>query len=223
MFLSILCALPAFAADASYCEIVRVSGDVQLKRAGQPVSGVQEGMNIQKGDSFIVGKASSADLAFDPEWKNTARLNENTRVLVRLLNPARLQVMSGDLYAKLDRLPKGSTFEVATPTALAVARGTKFRTTYLNGHTTVFNDSETSVVYIDHFVGNGNRVGEPITLQPGESTTVLGEVQVDNPVLDNLQEARDRQDQQRLNDDLNRIQNEKKSDNPNRDITPGPG
>ena len=117
----------------------------------------------------------SADLAFDADWKNTTRLSENTRVIVRWISPVRLEIISGDLYSKLDQLPKNSTFEVVTPTAIAVVRGTKFRTTYLNGKTTIYNDSETSVVYVYHVDANGNRAGRALELKPGSSTTVARE------------------------------------------------
>ncbi len=198
-----------FAADQpSHCEVVNVSGDVQLVRKGEPVAALKQGMFVLKGDTLVVGKASSADLAFDEAWQNTARLSENTRVNMTSLEPVRLNMVSGDIYSKLDALVKGTSYEVKTPTAVATVRGTKFRTTHQNGHTSVYNDSETSPVYVYHLDENGNRSGRAIVLHPGESLDVSGEAEAYDSPQDEFDEARDREDQDRLNDDLNRSRSE---------------
>jgi hypothetical protein len=201
--------LNAFAADAApYCEVIRAEGNAQLLRKGQEATPLKEGMALLKGDSFVLGAGASADLAFDPEWNNTARLIENTRMTLRSVSPVRINMTSGDVYAKLDKLPQGVSFEIKTPAAVATVRGTKFRTTHLNGQTTVFNDSETSLVYVYHLDENGNRSGRAIVLKPGELTTIDGEAEAYDSPQDELDEARDREDQDRLNDDLNRSRTE---------------
>ncbi len=212
VFFTALFPASVIAAEAPYCEVVRVAGSVQLNRRGQAPADIQQGMMILKGDKLVVSKASSADLAFDPQWQNVAHLNENTRVVVRYLNPTRLEMVSGDIYSKLDSLPKGSSFEVVTPTAIASVRGTKFRTTHEKGTTTVYNDSETSLVYVYRLDENGNRSGRAVVLKPGESTTLIGEVEVYDSMIEDLQDSRDREDQDQLNDDLkNRVKNEASS------------
>lgn len=200
--------------EAPYCEVVSVTGDVQLLRKGQPASSVRQGMSLLQGDGLIVGKAASADLAFDPAWENTARLNSDTRVSIKSLKPVKLSMISGDIYSKLDRLPQGQSYEVKTPTSVAVVRGTKFRTTHLNGFTTVFNDSEESLVYVYHLDENGNRAGRAIVLKPGESITIAGEAETFDSPLDELEEERDREDQGQLNDELSRERFEQPSDDP---------
>ncbi len=105
-------AVSSEAAQASYCEVIKVSGEAQLIRKGQAPANVQQGMMVQKGDTIVTGKASTVDLAFDPEWNNVTHLESDTRVTVRWFDPARLEMKSGDLYAKLEKLQKGSAFEV---------------------------------------------------------------------------------------------------------------
>jgi len=194
----------AEAAEAPYCEVVRVSGDAQLVRKGEPSVPLAEGAALVKGDQIAVGPGATADLAFDPAWENTARLNSNTRVTVQSLDPVKLSMVSGDVYSRLERLAPGSSFEVKTPTAVAVVRGTRFRTTHQGGMTTIYNDSETSLVYVYHLDENGNRSGRAIVLKPGESITVAGQAEVYDSPLDELEEGRDREDQDQLNEDLNR-------------------
>lgn len=195
----------ALAAESPYCEVVKVSGDVQLFRKGQAPTALTQGTKIEKGDTIVTAKGdSSADVAFDADWQNISHIGPNSRVTVRYFDPGRLELKSGDIYAKLERLPKGSSFEVATPTAVAVARGTRYRTTYADGKTTVYNDSETSLVYVYKIDENGNRTGRVIVLKPGESVTVTGSVQLEELMPEELQDARDREDQDQLSDDLDR-------------------
>jgi hypothetical protein len=199
----VFCALPAAASQAAYCEVVNVSGDAKLVRAGQAESALEKGDMILKGDRLIVGKDSWLDLAFDSEWKNTTRLSENTRALIRWLDPVRIEILGqGDIYAKLDALPPKSTFEVATPAAVASVRGTKYRTIHSNGETTVFNDSEKSLVYVYRLDEHGNRSGKAIVLKPGESGKVKGPVDIEETMPEDLQELLDQEAQDGLSQDL---------------------
>ncbi len=197
-----LCVPIAFAGANSYCEAVKVTGDAKLIRFGTPAVALEQGMSVHKGDRIVVGAASSVDLAFDPEWKNVSHLGENTRAIVRYLDPVRVEISSGDIYSKLDLLKKGTKFEVVTPVAIASVRGTKFRVTHSNGSTTIYNDSETSEVYVYHVDENGNRAGRVIILKPGQSVMIEGEARVFDS-YEELQDARDKEDENQLNEDLN--------------------
>jgi hypothetical protein len=190
-----------YAAPPTYCEVAQVAGSAKVVRLGKDAAAITQGMMLLKGDRIVVEKGGSVVVAFDPEWKNTTRLSENTHAIIRYINPVRIEIGSGDVYSKLDALPKGSTFEVVTPTAIAAARGTKYRVSYSNGETTIFNDSETSEVFCYHVDENGNRAGRVIILKPGQSVTIKG----DYRVFDDLEEflnARDNEDENRLNEDL---------------------
>jgi hypothetical protein len=111
------------AAPPAYCEVTQVTGEAKLVRLGKDATPITQGMMLAKGDRIVVEKGGAVVVAFDPEWKNTSRLSENTHAIIRYLNPVRIEIGSGDVYSKLDALPKGSTFEVVTPTAIAAARG----------------------------------------------------------------------------------------------------
>ncbi|MBP9733599.1 MAG: FecR domain-containing protein [Candidatus Omnitrophica bacterium] len=209
--------LPALASGggAAGCEVVSVSGDVQVIRKDQSPTALLQGSSVSVGDQIIVSSGAWADLAFDEAWENTARLNQNTRVTIRSLNPTKLSMISGDIYSKLDHLPAGSSFEVKTPTAVAVVKGTSFRTTHENGMTTVYNDSEVSPVYVYHLDENGNRSGRSMVLQPGESLTLSGEAEAFDSPLDELEGGRDREDQDQLNADLSADRVNPSNDAPN--------
>ncbi len=190
------------ASAASYCEAVKVTGEAKLIRFGKAATQLTQGMSVQKGDRISVGKGSSVDLAFDEDWNNVSRLSENTSAIIRYLDPVRIEIGGGDLYSKLDKLRQGSKFEVVTPVAIASVRGTKFRVTHSNGSTTIYNDSETSEVYVYHVDENGNRAGRVIILKPGQSVTIEGDARAFDS-FEELQDARDNEDEQQLNEDLN--------------------
>ena len=53
---------------------------------------------------------------------------------------------TGGVFAKLHKLPQGSSFEVKTPTAVATVRGSEYRTTFIFGQTDVFNAEKSRIV-----------------------------------------------------------------------------
>ncbi len=126
------------------CEVMKIDGSGYLIKSGTR-SALKEKMVLQAGDTLEVDKGSSVDLAYDREWKNVSRISENSRVKINEINPTKLVMIEGDIYAKLHALPKGSSFEVKTPTAVGAVRGSEYQTVYRNGVTNVYNFSNSQV------------------------------------------------------------------------------
>jgi len=106
---------------------------------------LKEKMVLSAGDTIEVDANSSVDLAYDRDWKNITRVNENSRVRINGIFPTKLVMIRGDIYAKLRSLPKGSSFEIKTPTAVAAVRGSEYRTMYRGGMTRVYNFAHSKV------------------------------------------------------------------------------
>lgn len=201
-------------ADEPYCEVVSAYGSIQLESKKSSSQSVSQGIQLHQGDRLELGSGAYMDLAFDREWNNTTRLNGNTIAVLADLDPVKINMIKGDAYAKLDKLPQGSKFEIQTPISLAAVRGTQFRVTHEDGSTTIYNDSEESLVYVYRLDSNGNRAGRAIVLKPGESVTLDGEAEVYSSLLDSLEEDRDREDQDNLNDDLERTRTDQPESKP---------
>ena len=147
----------AFAEDF-YCEVMSVHGTAVVKTATNNRS-LTEGELLKPGDLVEVADDSYVDLAYDKEWQNVTRFFENSRVTIRSLYPTDLKMDYGDILAKLDALPKNSTFEIETPTAIAAVRGSAFETIYRDGETSVKNLHD-STVYVFGLDEHGNMAHE---------------------------------------------------------------
>jgi hypothetical protein len=161
----------AASAEEFYCEVMDSVGVVTMNN--QSVSGqvLKEGDILKVDDVVQVGSDSYVDLAYDREWNNVTRVEENSKIRIRSLYPTTVELQSGGLYAKLKSLPKESSFDVQTPTAIASVRGTEYRTTFLEGETQIYNlsDSDVYVYGLDDF---GKRQAEPVIIRHSEKTQV---------------------------------------------------
>ena len=113
----------AFAAEG--CTINRIEGDVQLMRDHQWTS-VKVKDSFQKGDTLQTGGQCSADLAMN--GLAGCRILASSQVDVMGSDSANmsLKVVKGNVILNLRKLPKESSFQVETPSAVAVVRGTQF-------------------------------------------------------------------------------------------------
>ena len=168
--LVLLVATPA-AAEDFYCEVMAIEGTVTRTSADEAGAVLEEGDLLAADDMVQTGPSSFVDLAYDRDWNNVTRLEENSSLRIRSLVPAELELDNGGVFAKLKALPKDSSFDVQTPTAVASVRGTEYRTTYIDGQTEVENVSD-SDVYVYGFDNSGRRQPEPVVVRNAEKTQV---------------------------------------------------
>jgi hypothetical protein len=108
-------------------EVVFVQGSVQVQSAQDSAwRAVEKGMQVNIGDMIRTARNSAAEITLDAEKKNTVRIEQKTQVI---LNSAtadtmdRLDLAKGKVYANLEGIKSGLTFEVNTPSAVAGVRG----------------------------------------------------------------------------------------------------
>lgn len=148
LFLALIVAL-AFLdqayAEEFYCEVMSLQGNAYLTNKDGVHQPVKEGDILKVDDQVEVDNQSYLDLAYDRDWTNVVRVEESSRIRIKSVHPAQISLQRGGLFAKLKSLPKESTFEVQTPTALAAVRGTEFQTLYGENGTEVLNFSNSDV------------------------------------------------------------------------------
>ena len=119
VLLLIVC-LPTQAETTAKINVGR--GEVHVKSIYGAWRNIKEGERIDKGSQIQIGQEARCDLLIGNE--NVVRLEPGTLLEIRSLDPVRLEMPNGELFARVKKIKKGSTFEVKTPTAIATVRGT---------------------------------------------------------------------------------------------------
>lgn len=159
-------------AEDYYCEVMTLNGLAEVTYAGEAVpQPLNQGDLLKEGDRITVAEGSYVDLAFDKGWNNVTRLAQNTQMQIRSIYPTGLGLTRGDIFARLEKLPKNSTFEIQTPTAVAAVRGSVYRTIHENDETRVLNYAS-SPVEVFGLDAEGNLLDKPVVLQGEQKTEV---------------------------------------------------
>lgn len=170
--LAAACFLPAASAAEFHCEVLSLTGHALAAGTDGKTRPLQEGDLIAPGETVSTGADSVMDLSFDKDWKNVTRLEEKSKMKVASVYPGSLELASGGVFARLKALPKDSAFQVKTPTAVAVVRGTEYRTTFLGGRTEVSNVSP-SQVFVYGVKGDGSAdMAQEVVLERSKKTQV---------------------------------------------------
>ena len=152
------------------CEVMTLRGKATAVAPGEAVRELKEGDIVKEGDTIRV-EEGTLDLAFDKDWNNVTRLAQNTEVEVRSIYPTGLVMARGDIFARLERLPKNSTFEIQTPTCVAAVRGSAYRTIHEEGESRVLNYAS-SPVEVFGLDSEGNLLDNPVVLAKEEKTGI---------------------------------------------------
>lgn len=113
--------------ESPAAKLVSFEGDVKiLKKGSENWLQAEKDQAIQVGDQILVGKGSSADIAYDSYFLNISHLKENTKAEIRSINPTDIYLEDGSIFSALDGLSSQSGYQIATPTAVAAVRGTHF-------------------------------------------------------------------------------------------------
>lgn len=162
---------PAFSADAS-CVVVAVKGRALATDAQNNERTLRPEDALTTGETIETGPGGYVDLSLDPQRKNITRIEENTKAVLRSLDPGTIDIVEGSIFAKLRALPKKSEFQVETPIAIAVVRGSAYRTSHAEGEGTKVYNYSNSPVYVYAKNADGKAEGEPAVLSYEEKTEV---------------------------------------------------
>ena len=160
------------AVSAEYtCEVMTLKGRASIVGKGEAAPrDLRQGDLIKEGDKIKI-EEGYADLAFDKEWNNVTRLAQNTEVEIRSIYPTGLVMGRGDIFARLEKLPKNSTFEIQTPTCVAAVRGSAYRTIHEDGESRVLNYAS-SPIEVFGLDSEGKLLDNPVILQGEQKTEV---------------------------------------------------
>jgi hypothetical protein len=164
------------ASDKSIALVMKVTGDVQIKKAGTSKTGqLTFGTTLDNGDWIRTGTDGKVKLIFTDD-KSLINLNPNTEVTINgtrddQANIAkRVNMEVGEIFAKVAK--QRGTLEIATPTSVASVKGTDF-------WVVVDEDGTTYVVTLDGLVELLNRLtGQTVQVSQGQT----GESGVDGGV-----------------------------------------
>jgi hypothetical protein len=119
-----------FLASLYAAEIIYVEGSVQVQNGqGDSWMKAERGTKVSVGDKIRTARNSIAEVSLDDEKKNTIRINPKTLVVLNSLNPGlidKLDLSRGKVYAKVENIKSGLSFEIATPSSVAGVRGSAF-------------------------------------------------------------------------------------------------
>ena len=149
IFIGIFGVVPAIAEDSNpsqdqHAEVLNIQGNVYVSNSGGSRQPVKEGDLLSVDDVLELDSDSGLDLSYDKDWNNIAHLEGGSKAKLIAIYPSLISLEKGSVMAKLKELPKGSSFQVETPTAVAVVRGTEYRTTVENGEAQIFNFSDST-------------------------------------------------------------------------------
>ncbi len=115
------------AAVSLAAEIIYIEGNVQAQSAVEKAWGKAElGMPLNIGDSVRTARRSKADILVDKENKHTVRVEEQTLVVLNSTSPGqinKIDLSNGKVFADVEMMKEGMTFEISTPSSTAGVRG----------------------------------------------------------------------------------------------------
>ena len=108
-------------------EIVFIEGNVQVQAAmGKTWKRAELNMPLNIGDSIRTARRSKADIVVDKANKHTVRVEEQTLVVLSSTSPGqinKIDLSNGKVFADVEKMMEGMTFEVSTPSSTAGVRG----------------------------------------------------------------------------------------------------
>jgi len=126
--------------------IVKISGSVAIERAGEKLI-PSKGMVLNAYDKITTSKGAALDVTFDDGLKDIVKIGSNSHVVLEsdaIQKQTSIFMDRGEILLKLEKLEKGSNFQVRTPTAVAGVRGTSFGV-QLKGKEAVISDFESKI------------------------------------------------------------------------------
>ncbi|MFA6142932.1 MAG: FecR family protein [Candidatus Omnitrophota bacterium] len=126
---------------------------------------------IDNGDRIKTLKGESVEIYFSGKSTKVVKIEENSDVYVRKCeSPYSIELLSGSAMAYLEKLPKGSTFEIRTPTGISGARGTGWGVT-AGELKTIFKAFE-NIIYVKGIDANGNEIPGELVVKEGWQSIV---------------------------------------------------
>lgn len=106
-------------------EVIYTSGRAEYLTSGETEwKEVKKDLFLYSGDSIKTHKNSYVGIAFDAKKNNVVNIEPDAYVVLKLKEAEKIELIDGEVFSSMKRLPRGSRFEIRTPTAVCGARGT---------------------------------------------------------------------------------------------------
>ena len=149
--------------------ITNVQGTAVLLRGGQTIPAAV-GTECQTNDILRTNADGVVDVSINNQAGARILASSESSIISTDPENMQLKINSGDLLLNIEKLPKGSTFKVETPTAVATVRGTQF-----SGHVDIHqpdNPTSTFAVREDAVDVSVIGSGETFTLGEGQALDI---------------------------------------------------
>lgn len=173
LFIAIIMAVSAASIMAAQDDavVMAVKGNPKIMKKGSSSwTDCRPDMRVVTGDRIMTGSGDEAQISF-AENENFIKISEGSDVLI-LVSPdgGSLDLVNGEAMALINKLGKGSTFEIKTPSGVSGARGTGLgaRT---NGRNTRFSSYENSI-YVRGIDRSGNPIPGELIVNEGFGTSI---------------------------------------------------
>jgi len=149
-----------------YAILAAYRNEVAISR-GEATVPVTRGMGLHTGDKIKTGKDSFADIAFDGAKRNVIRIEENSELVLKSIDPRarELELFEGSVLSRVKKLGRKSTFVVKTPISISGARGSGWRVSR-EGTEKDKIESHDDKIFAAGLDADGNPIGE-VTLVAG--------------------------------------------------------
>lgn len=153
-------------------KIIYTSGSPKIMRSGTDTwNDCRAGMVVATGDRIKTASGEAVEVSFLGNKANVVRVGENSDAFIKISHsPYSVELLNGEVMALLKKLPKGSLFQVKTPTGLSGARGTGWGSR-TDGTSSTFSAFENSI-YAQGLDGSGNPAGSEVDVASGWKTMV---------------------------------------------------
>ncbi|MBF0216199.1 MAG: FecR domain-containing protein [Candidatus Omnitrophica bacterium] len=146
--------------------IIAFGGDVKLIRSqGTKESLPEKGMTLDPGDRVITGAGAFIQMNMDKKADSTARVDENSDLVIVMDKKNKFDLISGELYLSVTGASKRGGFVIKTPCAVAGARGTAWRT-YTDGKRTEVSGIRDNV-FVQGINSDGSVMEDKTWVSPG--------------------------------------------------------
>ena len=166
--------------------IISFIGSVEITRGAEAARPVVLGEELKQGDIIKTGTASF--MVFNIGDTATARIQPDTLVtLSNITDKANIDIslMKGGVLNKVNKLAKGGSYKISTPTVVASVRGTVFSTYFEEGTNTVaVKNGNVEVAMKDKKESVSLKDGNTAVIRDGIIERPIDEVE--NIVLENM-------------------------------------
>jgi len=144
--------------EGPFARLISFGGIVSIEREAASLP-VEKGMNLQKGDKIRTDAASFADVAFEKDKKNVIRIDQDSEVVLKNIDPnaTEIDLFGGKVLSRVKKLNKKSTFTVKTPISVTGARGSGWA---VSTGTNDAVESHEDKIFVAGLDANGNPIGE---------------------------------------------------------------